>query len=145
MADMSLPAFSDIESNLEFLDDWEDRYRYLIELGRMLPEFPEAEKTEANKVRGCASQVWVTHEAKGRGDEAVLTFAGDSDAHIVKGLVALALALYSGRTARVIAATDAFSVFERFGLKEHLSSQRSNGFRSLVDRIRGEAARIIAG
>jgi cysteine desulfuration protein SufE len=141
---MPLPAFADIESNLEFLDDWEDRYRYLIELGRMLPAFPEASKTESNKVRGCASQVWVTAAHQGDGPAAVLTFAGDSDAHIVKGLVALALALYSGRTAADITATDAFAVFERFGLKEHLSSQRSNGFRSLVDRIRSEAGRIAA-
>ncbi len=142
---MALPAFADIESNLEFLDDWEDRYRYLIELGRMLPPFPAEAQIEANKVRGCASQVWVTTSHEGAGPGARLTFEGDSDAHIVKGLVALALALYSGKTAAEITATDAFEVFDRFSLKEHLSSQRSNGFRSLVDRIRGEARRIAGG
>ncbi len=142
MPTMALPSFADITDNLDFLDDWEDRYRYLIELGRMLPAFPEAARTEANKVRGCASQVWVTIHPHGGGPQATLDIDGDSDAHIVKGLVALALALYSGKTATEIIATDAFETFERFGLKEHLSSQRSNGFRSLVDRIRSEARRI---
>jgi cysteine desulfuration protein SufE len=140
---MPLPAFADIESNLSFLDEWEDRYRYLIELGRMLPPFPAQAQTEINKVRGCASQVWVTVSPHGKGPDAKLDLAGDSDAHIVKGLVALALALYQDKSAAEIAAIDAFSVFEGFGLKDHLSSQRSNGFRSLIDRIRTEAEHIV--
>jgi cysteine desulfuration protein SufE len=139
---MTLPAFAEISDNLEFLDDWEDRYRYLIELGRTLPPLPDADHTEDNKVRGCASQVWVTIAPDGAGPDARLAILGDSDAHIVKGLVALALALYGGKTAAEIAATDAFAVFDRFGLKDHLSSQRANGFRSLVDRIRADARRV---
>jgi cysteine desulfuration protein SufE len=142
---MALPEFAEIDNNLAFLDDWEDRYRYLIELGRMLPPFPVEARIEANKVRGCASQVWLTYTDHGAGPEAKPLFFGDSDAHIVKGLVALALALYAGKTAGEIAKTDAFAVFDRFGLKEHLSNQRSNGFRSLIDRIRSEAGRIAAG
>jgi cysteine desulfuration protein SufE len=145
MQGMPLPAFSDIENNLSFLDEWEDRYRYIIELGRMLPPFPAALQTEANKVRGCASQVWVTVHPHGKGPDASLDLAGDSDAHIVKGLVALALALYQGKKAADIAAIDASAVFETFGLKDHLSSQRSNGFRSLIDRIRTEAQQIATG
>jgi cysteine desulfuration protein SufE len=139
---MPLPSFAEIEENLSFLEDWEDRYRYLIELGRMLPPLPDAARTDANKVRGCASQVWLDVAARGEGPAAIMRFAGDSDAHIVKGLVALALALYDGKPAAEVARTDAFSVLERFSLKEHLSSQRSNGFRSLVDRIHHEATRV---
>ena len=142
---MTLPNFSTIQDNLAFLDDWEDRYRYLIELGRMLDPLPEAARSEANKVRGCASQVWLAVLPRDQGGQKHLDLAGDSDAHIVKGLVALALALYSGRSATDIAATDAFAIFDGFGLKEHLSSQRSNGFRSLIDRIQVEARAALAG
>jgi cysteine desulfuration protein SufE len=136
---MSLPTIESIIENLSFLDDWEDRYRYIIELGRMVDPMPEAFKTETNKVRGCASQVWLQAEIK-QGNPPVLTFMGDSDAHIVRGLVALALALYSGKAAPDIIATDAFTLFSSLGLKEHLSAQRSNGFRSLIDKIQQEAA-----
>lgn len=128
-----------ILDDFSYLDDWEDRYRYVIELGKALPDLPDALKTADNKVQGCASQVWLVTEA-GDGADPVLTFRGDSDAHIVKGLVAIVLALYSGRRASDVAATDAFDTFKDIGLIEHLSSQRANGLRSMVKRIRAEAA-----
>ena len=140
---MSLPTINDIIENLGFLEDWEDRYRYIIELGRMVDPMPEAFKTDDNKVRGCASQVWL-HAQASNTNPPVLTFLGDSDAHIVRGLVALALALYSGKSAPEIIATDAFTLFSSLGLKEHLSAQRSNGFRSLIDKIQQEAALSLA-
>jgi cysteine desulfuration protein SufE len=137
---MTLPALAEIEENLSLLDDWEERYRYLIELGRMLPPLSEDARIEENKVRGCASQVWLSTRKTGQGPSAQLHFDADSDAHIVKGLVALALALFSDRKASEIIAIDTNAVFDRFQLKEHLSSQRSNGFRSLIEKIRQEAA-----
>ena len=121
-----------------FLDDWEDRYRYVIELGKALPPLPEAEKTDANKVTGCASQVWLVSEAEDR-DRAVLRFRGDSDAHIVRGLIAILLKLFSGRPAHEIAATNAEAYFARLGLRDHLTSQRSNGLSSMVQRIQSDA------
>ena len=135
-----------IESLVEdfaFLDDWEDRYRYVIELGRGLPELSEAERVEANKVRGCASQVWMVSEIV-RNGEPVLKFRGDSDAHIVRGLIAILFALYSGRTAREIVASDPEAVFGEIGLREHLTSQRSNGLSSMVGRIRSDATAALA-
>jgi cysteine desulfuration protein SufE len=136
-------TIDDIIESFAFLDDWEDRYRYLIELGRDLPPFPETARTAANKVDGCASQVWLdTRIETGAGDP-VLTFKGDSDAHLVKGLVAVLLALYSGRRASEIRATDALAVLDRLGLREHLTPQRSNGLRSMVGRIRSEAERAL--
>jgi cysteine desulfuration protein SufE len=136
-------TIDDIIESFAFLDDWEDRYRYLIELGRDLPPFPEAARTAANKVDGCASQVWLdTRIEPGTGDP-VLTFEGDSDAHLVKGLVAVLLALYSGRRASEIRATDALAVLDQLGLREHLTPQRSNGLRSMVGRIRSEAERAL--
>src|SRR5687768_6687301 len=110
--------------DFSFLDDWEDRYRYVIELGKSLPPLAESERTEANKVRGCASQVWLVSETA-RNGEIQLNFRGDSDAHIVRGLIAILLALYSGRPAREIAEADPEQVFARIGLREHLTSQRS--------------------
>lgn len=139
---MALQTIDSILEDLSFLDDWEDRYRYIIELGRSLPPLPDAARIDANKVRGCASQVWLdTHVNDETSPDPVMTFAGDSDAHIVRGLVALAIALYSGKRASEVAATDAVELFGRLGMKEHLSAQRSNGFRSLVDMMRNEAAR----
>ena len=135
-----------IESLVEdfaFLDDWEDRYRYVIELGRALPELSEAERVEANKVRGCASQVWMVSEIV-RNGEPVLKFRGDSDAHIVRGLIAILFALYSGRTAREIVNSDPEAVFGEIGLREHLTSQRSNGLSSMVGRIRSDATAALA-
>jgi cysteine desulfuration protein SufE len=140
-----IPPLDDILENFEFLEDWDDRYRYVIELGRMLPEFPEDERTDENKVRGCASQVWLTRRVEPDGDGTpVLVYQGDSDAHIVKGLVAIVLATYSGRDAQTIATTDIDGIFGRIGLKEHLSAQRANGLKSMVERIRSDARAALA-
>jgi cysteine desulfuration protein SufE len=136
-------AIETITEDFAFLDDWEDRYRYLIDLGNDLPEFPEAAKTDANKVRGCVSQVWLTTRTEGDG-EPILHFAGDSDAMIVRGLVAIMLALYSGRPAREIVATDAEETFRQLGLDEHLTPQRANGLRAMVERIKREANQSLA-
>ncbi len=125
-----------IIDDFELLDNWDDRYRYVIELGRKLPELPAEDHVEQNKVQGCASQVWLTSEKEPGG---VLTFQGDSDAHIVKGLIAILFALYSGEPARKILDTDANAVFNQLGLGEHLTPQRSNGFRSMVERIKRDA------
>ena len=130
-----LPSLDDIRETFDLLDSWEDRYRYVIDLGKALDPLPETARTEENKVRGCASQVWVETIPDG----AVLRFRGDSDAHIVKGLVALILALYSGKTPQAILDTDALAVFRELGLAEHLTPQRSNGVRSMVERIRRDA------
>lgn len=139
-------AIDEIIGNFELLEEWEDRYRYLIELGRTLEPLPEAAYTDANKVRGCASQVWLeTTRGRDAAGAPVLTFRGDSDAHIVRGLVALALALYSGRTAQEIVDTDAMPLFRDLGLAEHLTPQRANGLRSMVERIKNEARDALAG
>jgi cysteine desulfuration protein SufE len=138
---MSIDA---IRSDFALLDDWEDRYRYVIELGRSLPPLPEALRTDANKVRGCASQVWLASEARpaAAGKAPVLAFQADSDAHIVRGLIAILFALYQDRTPEEILKTDARAVFGELGLGEHLTQQRSNGFFSMVERIRGDAAAL---
>lgn len=185
-----LPDLATITENFELLDDWDDRYRYLIELGKMLEPLPESARTEDNRVRGCASQVWVQTDLQ-RPDELIisgaaashaetphadalhvdalhvdvshakashaevpqvqasrgagstrLTFRGDSDAHIVKGLVALILAIYSGHTAEEILKIDAFNIFTRLGLKDHLTPQRANGVRAMIERIRRDAAEV---
>ena len=134
----------EIIANFELLDDWDDRYRYLIELGRALPPLPETARNDANKVRGCASQVWLATSIKPNGASGpVLTFAGDSDAHIVRGLIAVLFALFSGKGAKDILATDAIALFEKLGLREHLTPQRSNGFRSMVDRIHRDASAAV--
>ncbi len=135
-----MTGIDEIVENFLVLDDWDDRYRYLIELGRQLPPLAQSAYTEANKVQGCASQVWLETDMHPNGAAGpVLTFVGDSDAHIVRGLIAILLALFSGRTAKDILDTDALAVFEKIGLREHLTPQRSNGFRSMVERIRSEA------
>ncbi len=125
--------------NFSFLDDWEDRYRYLIELGRGLPPLDDAERTPQTKVRGCASQVWLISHAQGGGPDAVLTFRGDSDAHIVRGLIAVLFALYSGKKAGDILDIDERSVLAKLGLTDHLTPQRSNGLASMVARIKSDA------
>jgi cysteine desulfuration protein SufE len=138
----------EITANFALLDDWDDRYRYVIELGRTLAPLPEAARTDANKVSGCASQVWLMTEIEQAGaGEPVLRFTGDSDAHIVRGLIAILFATYSAKSARQILDVDALALFERLGLREHLTPQRSNGFKSMVGRIRDEArkALILAG
>jgi cysteine desulfuration protein SufE len=130
----------EIIENFSVLDDWDDRYRYLIELGRELPPLAQAAHNDANKVQGCASQVWLDTDVRPNGAGGpVLTFEGDSDAHIVRGLIAILFAIFSGQHAKDILATDALGLFERMGLREHLTPQRSNGFRSMVERIRSDA------
>ena len=138
-------TIDDIIENFSLLDDWDDRYRYVIELGRGLSPLSEAARTDANKVQGCASQVWLDTRVKPDGAAGpVLSFVGDSDAHIVRGLIAILFAIYSGKSARDILATDAVAVFEKLGLREHLTPQRSNGFRSMVERIKADAQAALA-
>ena len=137
---MNQPPVDEIVENFELLEEWDDRYRYLIELGRTLPPLPEDARTAANKVQGCASQVWLATSVKPNGATGpMLSFVGDSDAHIVRGLIAVLFALYSGKGAREILSTDAVALFEKLGLRDHLTPQRSNGFRSMVERIRRDA------
>ncbi|MGE0232825.1 MAG: SufE family protein [Flavobacteriaceae bacterium] len=128
-----------ILEDFSYLDDWEDRYRYVIELGKALPEFSEAERTPANKVEGCVSQVWLKTREQDKEGRRVLVFTGDSDAHIVRGLIAILFAIYSGRTPEEIARTDAADIMNRLGLKDHLTQQRSNGLHAMIERIRAEA------
>jgi cysteine desulfuration protein SufE len=135
-----LTPIGDILANFELMEEWDDRYRYIIELGRGLEPLPEAARIDANKVQGCSSQVWMdTIVGPDQSAEPVLTFYGDSDAHIVRGLIAILLAIYSGRRAGEILETDAVKIFEQLGLREHLTPQRSNGFRSMVNRIQSDA------
>ncbi len=138
-------TINEIIENFAVLDEWDDRYRYVIELGRTLEPLPEALRTETNKVQGCASQVWMATRVRPDGaDGPSLSFVGDSDAHIVRGLIAILFTLYSGKRAREILGTDAIALFERLGLREHLTPQRSNGFRSMVERIRSDARAALA-
>lgn len=134
-----MPTFDEILANFEFIDDWEERYRYIIELGKLMPQLPEEAHSDANKVQGCASQVWLETQVEHADGAPVLKLRGDSDAHIVRGLVALLIALYSGRKADEILATDAAEIFESLGLSEHLTPQRSNGVRAMVQRIQHDA------
>lgn len=137
---MSNPqAFQDIAENLSFLDDWEDRLNYVIELGQALPAIPEAAKSDDNKVKGCASNVWLVSSTDRSGAAPTMSFEGQSDAIITKGLVAILIALYSGRPAAEIAETDAVAWFKTVGLSEHLGMQRSNGLVAMVNRMRTEA------
>lgn len=133
-----MTTIQSIRDDFGFLDDWEDRYRYVIDLGAALPLFPAESRADANKVPGCVSQVWLTTQV-GEGDDPAIVFQGDSDAHIVRGLVAIMLALFSGRHASEIVATDVEGVLKELGLDEHLSPQRSNGLRSMVRRIKHDA------
>lgn len=136
-----------IESLIEdfsFLDEWEDRYRYVIELGRELAPLSEAEHSPANKVQGCVSQVWLVTEVDTADTGPRLVFRGDSDAHIVRGLIAILLRIYSGRTPEEILATEARPILEKLGLNEHLSPQRSNGLYSMVGRIQNDARAQLA-
>jgi cysteine desulfuration protein SufE len=141
----AMAGINDIIGNFSVLDDWDDRYRYLIELGRELPPLPQTAHNDANRVQGCASQVWLDTTVRPNGAAGpVLTFEGDSDAHIVRGLIAILFAVYSGKSARDILSTDAVKLFENMGLREHLTPQRSNGFRSMVERIRSDARTALA-
>jgi len=140
-----MAGIEEIIENFELLDQWDDRYRYVIELGRTLPPLAESAHSEANKVRGCASQVWLLTHVKPDGAAGPqLTFEGDSDAHIVRGLIAILFALYSGKRAKEILDTDALALFDRLGLRENLTPQRSNGLRAMVERIRAEAKAALA-
>jgi cysteine desulfuration protein SufE len=142
---MEQTPVDEIVENFGLMEEWDDRYRYLIELGRSLPPLPELARTAENKVQGCASQVWLATTVKPNGAAGpVLRFAGDSDAHIVRGLIAVLFALYSDKGAREILSTDAVALFEKLGLREHLTPQRSNGFRSMVERIRRDADAALA-
>ncbi|OOY17788.1 SufE family protein [Thioclava sp. DLFJ4-1] len=139
---MAREAFEEIAETFEFLDDWEDRYRHVIELGRELPPLDDAVKVPATKVEGCASQVWLLPRIEGTGPQATFDFQGESDAMIVQGLIAILHALYSGLTAEDVLKVDAPAELGRLGLNDHLSAQRSNGLRAMVERIRklaGEA------
>ena len=141
-------SLEDITANFELLDDWEDRYRYVIELGRQLPPLDDALKTEATKVRGCASQVWLissVREDGASGSARRMHFKGDSDAHIVRGLVAILLSAVEGKTAREISALDLQAIFAGLGLRENLTPQRSNGLASMISRIRSDAAATAEG
>ena len=138
-------TIDEILENFVLLDQWDDRYRYVIELGRTLPPLPQADHIDANKVQGCASQVWLVTHQKPDGDGGpILSSEGDSDAHIVRGLIAILFALYSGRTAKDILDTDALALFDRLGLRENLTPQRSNGLRSMIERIKREAQAALA-
>ena len=133
---MAAAAFEEIVETFEFLDDWEDRYAHVIDLGRAMPPLDESQRTPATKVDGCASQVWLVPQVEGQ----VITFDGDSDAMIVRGRIAILRTLYSGRTAREILDIDAPAEFARLGLDSHLSAQRSNGLRAMIERVRLFAA-----
>ena len=137
-------TIDEIRDNFELLEEWDDRYRYVIELGRMLDPMPEAEHSAENKVNGCVSQVWLSRQIDRSGGEPRLKYLGDSDAHIVRGLIAILLTLYSGQTPQHILSTDAISVFDEFGFREHLTPQRSNGLRSMVERIKTDAKEALA-
>lgn len=139
-------SIEEIVENFSLLDDWDDRYRYVIELGRTLDALPDSARIDANKVQGCASQVWLISRLEPDGAAgSALTFLGDSDAHIVRGLVAILLTLYSGKRARDILSADAMALFHQLGLGAHLTPQRSNGFRSMVERIRAHARAALEG
>jgi len=140
-----MTAIEEIVENFGLLEEWDDRYRYVIELGRTLTPLPDEAHVDANKVQGCASQVWLLTDVKPNGASGpILTFQGDSDAHIVRGLIAILFALYSGKSARDILAIDSLALFDRIGLRENLTPQRSNGLRSMVERIRAEAKVALA-
>lgn len=136
-----MTTLQSIIDDFEYLDDWEDRYRYLIEIGKALPEMPEDERIEANKVKGCASQVWLVAGAEaGDNDDPVMAYRGDSDAHIVRGLVAIVLAATNGQRASSVEQLDENALLNQLGLGDHLTPQRANGLRSMVMRIKAHAA-----
>ncbi|WP_179379924.1 SufE family protein [Jannaschia marina] len=137
---MAQKSFEDLVETFEFLDDWEDRYRHVIELGKAFPPLDDALKVPATKVDGCASQVWLHPRIDGQGPEATFDFAGESDAMIVRGLIAILHELYAGLSVSEVGRVDAAAELGRLGLDDHLSSQRSNGLRAMVARIRATAA-----
>lgn len=133
-------SFDSIKTDFEFLDEWEDRYRYVIELGRELEPLLPDEKTDATLVRGCASQVWLVVDPPPADQPSAVHFRGESDAHIVQGLIAILRAIYNGQPAAQVLATDAYGLLAELGLSDHLTPQRSNGLKSMIERIRSEAA-----
>ncbi|PLX39043.1 MAG: cysteine desulfuration protein SufE [Hyphomicrobiales bacterium] len=134
----------EILDNFSFLEEWDDRYRYLVELGRDIEPLPETERTDTNKVLGCVSQVWLSTSIDGSGDSATLTFIGDSDAHIVRGLLAILIAMCSGKTAAELRALDLEGTFRTLGLEDHLTPQRANGLKAMIQRVRADAERARA-
>ncbi|MEM6421770.1 MAG: SufE family protein [Pseudomonadota bacterium] len=141
---MSSESFDEIAENFELFDDWEDRYRYVIELGKAMDPLPEHERIGDYKVEGCASQVWLVPQVQADGGEVRLSFRGDSDAMIVRGLIALLHSLYSGKTVAQIRQIDAQAQFGRLGLSQHLSAQRSNGLKAMINRLDTLAAQAQA-
>jgi cysteine desulfuration protein SufE len=141
-AEFGQMSIDEIFDNFAFLDDWDDRYRYLIELGRTLEPLPAEHQNDANKVQGCVSQVWLWAQP-GTGNDPIIHFIGNSDAHIVSGLVAITLALYSNKKASEILDIDAIKIFAKIGLEEHLTPQRSNGLRSMLGRIKNDAVKAL--
>ena len=137
-------TIDEIRDNFALLEEWDDRYRYVIELGRMLEPMPEELHSLENKVQGCVSQVWLSRQIEREAKGPVMKYLGDSDAHIVRGLIAILLTLYSGKTPQQILATDAPAVFDEFGFRDHLTPQRSNGLRAMVERIRSDARGALA-
>ena len=140
---MTSASINEIIENFEFLDDWEDRYKYLIELGDGLPPFPEELQTSQTKVQGCVSQVWISANT-GDGKDPIIDFHGTSDAHIVRGLIAVTLAIFSGKSASEIADLDEQTYFKQLDLSEHITPQRSNGLRAMVARIKDTARQALA-
>ena len=140
---MASEQFEAIVEDFEFLDEWEDRYRYVIDLGRKMPEMDPDHKMDATRVHGCASQVWIMPEIEGQGPDATIRFSGDSDAMIVRGLIAVLHALYNGLSAHEAVSTDALAALGRLGLDQHLSAQRSNGLRAMIERLDGIARKLV--
>lgn len=140
---MATEAFEEVAETFEFLDDWEDRYRHVIEMGKSMDPLEDAFRVPATKVDGCASQVWILPDISGEGPAAVFNFRGESDAMIVRGLIAILHALYSGVTVTDVLKVDAAAELARLGLDEHLSAQRSNGLRAMIERIRLLAAQTV--
>ena len=134
---------TDIIENFSYLDDWEDRYKYVIELGKELETMPDALQVDANKVRGCTSQVWLSTRVSERDGEPVLHFLGNSDAHIVRGLVCITLAIFNDKTAQEIVGLDAEAIFNEVQLRDHISAQRSNGLNSMLQRIKADAQNLL--
>ncbi|MCH2169107.1 MAG: SufE family protein [Oceanicola sp.] len=141
---MPSDAFEEIVDTFAFLDDWEDRYRHVIDLGKAMPALDEAERVPATKVEGCASQVWLVPEVTGQGPSAIIQFRGESDAMIVKGLIAILIALCSGQTAQALQNMDVKAELGRLDLAEHLSSQRSNGLNAMIERVKALSAHAVS-
>lgn len=135
MTELEQTTLDELIEEFAFFDDWEERYRYIIDLGKELPEFPEEARTEENRVHGCQSNVWLVPDID-EGPPPRIRFVADSDAHIVRGLIGVLIIAYSGKTAREILDLDIQDAFKQLGLDKHLSPTRSNGFYAMVKRIR---------